>query len=192
MANVELIFGDASFTGPKSLLIRLNDGGERVLAADKIFINAGARPSVPAIEGLKSVPFFDSTSIMELDKVPDHLLVLGGGYVGLEFGQMFRRFGSRVTIVQAGKQLLNREDPRCRLKKLPRILQQDGVEVLLNATANRVSQSDGSVRLEVQHEGRSSTLAGSHLLVATGRTPNTDTLSLLLPAWKPTSTASSR
>lgn len=87
--NLELILGEASFTGPKSVLVRLNDGGQRVLTADRIFINAGARPSVPPLDGLKGVPFLDSTSIMEIDIVPEHLLVLGGGYVGLEFAQMF-------------------------------------------------------------------------------------------------------
>ena len=177
-ANVELIFGEASFTGAKTLLVRLKDGGERALTADKIFINAGARPSVPALDGLTAVPFLNSTSIMELDTVPEHLLVLGGGYVGLEFGQMFRRFGSRVTVVQSAGQLLNREDPDI-AEEVARILQQDGVEILLNANANRVSQSsDGSIQLEVQQQGRSTVIAGSHLLVATGRTPNSDTLNL--------------
>src|SRR5664280_365856 len=176
-ANVELIFGEASFTGAKSLLVRLKDGGQRTLIADKIFINAGARPSVPALDGLKSVPFLDSTSIMELDTVPQHLLVLGGGYVGLEFGQMFRRFGSCVTIVHSGGQLLDREDPDI-AEEVARILQQDGVEVLLKANANHVSQADGSIRVEVQQPGGSTALAGSHLLVATGRVPNSDTLNL--------------
>jgi pyruvate/2-oxoglutarate dehydrogenase complex dihydrolipoamide dehydrogenase (E3) component len=176
-ANLELIFGEASFTGAKSLLVRQRDGGQRALTAGKIFINAGARPFVPTLDGLKSVPFLDSTSIMELDTVPEHLLVLGGGYVGLEFGQMFRRFGSRVTIVQSGGQLLNREDPDI-AEEVAKILQQDGIGVLLNANANRVSQSDGGIRLEVQQHGHSTALAGSHLLVATGRVPNSDTLNL--------------
>src|ERR1039458_139148 len=176
-ANLELIFGVASFTGAKSLLVRQKDGGQLALTAEKIFINAGAHPSVPALDGLKAVPFLDSTSIMELDTVPEHLLVLGGGYVGLEFGQMFRRFGSRVTIVQSAGQLLNREDPDI-AEEVAKILRQDGVDILLNATANRVSQSDGSIRLEVQQQGHSTALAGSRLLVATGRMPNSDTLNL--------------
>ncbi len=176
-ANLELIFGEASFTGVRSLLVRQKDGGQRTLTAGKTFINAGARPSVPVLDGLKSVPFLDSTSIMELATVPEHLLVLGGGYVGLEFGQMFRRFGSRVTIVQSAGQLLDREDPDI-AEEVARILQQDGVEVLLNANANRVSRSDASIRLEVQQQGHSTALAGSHLLVATGRVPNSDTLNL--------------
>ncbi len=176
--NVELIFGEASFTGAKSLLVQLRDGGERVLTADKIFINAGARPSVPPIDGLKSVPFLDSTSIMELDTVPEHLLVLGGGYVGLEFGQMFRRFGSRVTIVQSGDQLLNREDP-----DIARGSRQDSAAGRHRSPAEREGEprepggrehSTGDVsKRPLRH-----TVAGSHLLVATGRVPNSDTLNL--------------
>ena len=176
-ANVELIFGEASFTGANSLLIRLKDGGQRELTAAKIFINAGARPAVPALDGLKSVPFLDNASIMELGTVPEHLLVLGGGYVGLEFGQMFRRFGSRVTIVHSAGQLLSREDPDVG-EEVAKILQQDGIEVLLNAHANRVNHSGGDIRLDVQHQGGSTALAGSHLLVATGRVPNSDSLNL--------------
>jgi pyruvate/2-oxoglutarate dehydrogenase complex dihydrolipoamide dehydrogenase (E3) component len=177
-ANLELIFGEASFTGTKSMLVRLQGGGQRALSGEKIFINAGARPGVPRLEGLNDVPFLDSTSIMELDRVPEHLLVLGGGYVGLEFGQMFRRFGSRVTIVQSSGQLLNREDPDI-AEEVEKILRQDGVEVILSAKATRVSLSDGSLRLEVQQQARSTTLVGSHLLVATGRVPNSDTLNLV-------------
>ena len=176
-ANLELIFGEAMFTGPRSIEVGSKDGSTRALSAAKIFINAGARPSVPPIDGLKDVAFLNSTSIMELDAVPEHLLVLGGGYVGLEFGQMFRRFGSRVTIVQSAGQLLNREDPDV-AQEVAKILQQDGIEVLLNAIANRVSRSDGTIRLDVEHEGRTTTLAGSHLLVATGRVPNSDGLNL--------------
>jgi pyruvate/2-oxoglutarate dehydrogenase complex dihydrolipoamide dehydrogenase (E3) component len=176
-ANLELIFGEASFTGAKSVLVRLQGGGERTLSGEKIFINAGARPSVPALDGLKDVHFLDSTSIMELETVPEHLLVLGGGYVGLEFGQMFRRFGSRVTIVQSARQLLTQEDPDI-AQEVAEILQQDGVEVLLSTKATRASLSDGSIRLEVEQQAHLTTLVGSHLLVATGRVPNSDTLNL--------------
>src|ERR1700730_4229266 len=136
-ANLELIFGEARFTGPKSVLIRLNDGGRRAFTGEKIFINAGARPSVPALDGLKDVPFLDSTSIMELGTVPEHLLVLGGGYVGLEFGQMFRRFGSQVTIVQPAGQLLDHEDTDV-AHDVAAIMEQDGIALLLNAQASRV------------------------------------------------------
>ena len=101
-ANLELIFGEASFSGSKTIAVRTKDGGQRALSADNIFINAGTRASRPKLDGLDSVPALDNISIMELDAVPEHLLVLGGGYIGLEFGQLFRRFGSRVTIIQSG------------------------------------------------------------------------------------------
>jgi pyruvate/2-oxoglutarate dehydrogenase complex dihydrolipoamide dehydrogenase (E3) component len=177
-ANLELIFGEASFTGPKSVLVRLKGGGQRVLTGEKIFINAGDRPTVPAIEGLKDVPFLDSTSIMELDTVPEHLLVLGGGYVGLEFGQMFCRFGSRVTIVQSGPQLLRGEDPDV-ADEVATIMRQDGIELLLNTTATRVDIAGQQIRLPVAAGNKSKVLEGSHLLVATGRVPNSDSLNLL-------------
>lgn len=114
---------------------------------------------------------------MELDTVPEHLLVLGGGYVGLEFGQLFRRLGSKVTVVQSGPQLLGREDPDV-AQEVARILEQDGVEILLNVTAKRVSSNGAEICLDVEQQGRSQTVAGSQLLVATGRTPNSDTLNL--------------
>ena len=176
-ANLELIFGEASFTGPKSLQVRVNDGTQRELAAAQIFINTGTRSSIPAIEGLSSVPFLDNKSIMELGEVPEHLLVLGGGYIGLEFGQMFRRFGSQVTVVHTGSRLLNREDPDI-ADAVADILRQDGLEVLLKANAQRVERSAEQIRLEVRLADQQRTLIGSHLLVATGRTPNTDNLNL--------------
>jgi pyruvate/2-oxoglutarate dehydrogenase complex dihydrolipoamide dehydrogenase (E3) component len=176
-AGLELIFGEASFSGSKTVAVRTNDGGQRALSANYIFVNAGTRASRPKLDGLDSVPALDNISIMELDAVPEHLLVLGGGYIGLEFGQLFRRFGSRVTIVQSGTQLLTREDPDI-AEEVARILQQDGVEIVLNAKAIRVGQARGEIRVEVQQQGRSTTFAGSHLLVATGRVPNSDTLNL--------------
>lgn len=174
-ANLDLIFGEASFTGPKSVLVRLKDGGQRVLTGEKIFINAGARPSVPELDGLTDVPFLDSTSIMELEIVPEHLLVLGGGYVGLEFGQMFRRFGSRVTIVQSGGQLLRGEDSDV-AHEVAAIMKQDGVEVLLNAKADSVTRNGDQIHLAVRTGNESRSFDGSQLLVATGRVPNTDSL----------------
>ncbi len=174
-AHVELVRGEASFTGPRQLRVALNGGGERLMTAPQIFINTGTRPAVPAIEGLDAVPYLDNESIMELDHVPEHLVVLGGGYIGLEFGQMFRRFGSKVTIIQSGPQLLRGEDPDVAAEIL-KILRQDGIEVLLNARANKFSASHGAVRVQVAIEGRAQTVEGSHLLVAVGRTPNTAAL----------------
>ena len=174
-ANLDLIFGEARFTGKKSLAVRLTDGRERELTGEKIFINAGARPSVPPIEGLKEVPFLNSTSIMELDGVPEHLVVLGGGYVGLEFGQMFRRFGSRVTIVQSRSQLLGGEDADV-ADEIASILKQDGIDVLLNTKAERVQKEAAQIQVSTRTGDETRTVQGSHLLVAIGRTPNTDSL----------------
>ena len=177
-ANLDLIFGEARFTGKKSLAVRLNDGGKRELTGEKIFINAGARPSVPPIEGLKEVPFLNSTSIMELDVVPEHLVVLGGGYVGLEFGQMFRRFGSRVTIIQSGPQLLSGEDADV-AGEIASILKQDGIDVLLNTKAEGVQKEAAQILVSTRTGDETRTVQGSHLLVAIGRTPNTDSLNVL-------------
>jgi len=175
--NLELIFGTASFSGRKSVVVRVKDGTERELAAEKIFINAGTRASRPALEGLGQVPFLDNISIMELDAVPEHLLVLGGGYIGLEFGQMFRRFGSTVTIVHSRAQLMAHEDADV-AEEVARILREDGIEILLSAKAERTGSSGRKVQLQVTGGGQGRTLEGTHLLVATGRLPNSDMLNL--------------
>lgn len=176
-ANLELIFGEASFTGCKTVAVSLQDGGQFALSAKHIFINAGNRASQPKLNGLETVGFLDNISIMELDAVPEHLLILGGGYIGLEFGQLFRRFGSRVTIVQSAGQLLTGEDPDI-AEEVANILRQDGIEVLLNAKATGVSRAGATIRLEIQTENNSTTPVGSHLLLATGRVPNSDSLNL--------------
>jgi pyruvate/2-oxoglutarate dehydrogenase complex dihydrolipoamide dehydrogenase (E3) component len=183
--NLDLIFGEAEFTGPKALSVRKKDGGELTLSADKIFLNAGCRPAVPNLNGLETIEYLNSTSIMELDSVPDHLLVLGGGYIGLEFGQMFRRFGSRVTIVQSGAQLLRGEDADIAGAVLS-ILREEGIEVLLNSRAVRLAKSVNGIELMVQIAGKAGetmggsaepqTILGTHLLVAAGRVPNSDSL----------------
>jgi pyruvate/2-oxoglutarate dehydrogenase complex dihydrolipoamide dehydrogenase (E3) component len=174
--RVDLLMGEATFTGPHEVRVTLNQGGERHLVAEKIFINTGARPRVPSLPGLEEVPCLDSTSIMALAQVPEHLLILGGGYIGVEFSQMFRRFGSRVTIVQRGPQLLTHEAPDV-AEAVAEVLRDEGIEILLDAHAQRVSQDDGGrLRMEVKHEDGTRTLTGSHLLVAVGRVPNTDAL----------------
>ena len=175
--NLVLIMGEASFSGPKTLAVRTKDAGQRNVSADRIFINAGSRASRPKLEGLDRVRFLDNESIMELGVVPDHLLILGGGYIGLEFGQLFRRFGSRLTIIQSGGQLLTREDPDV-AEEVTKILRQDGVEVVLSAKAMRVDQSEDKIQLRIEAGGKATSFVGSHLLVATGRIPNSDTLNL--------------
>lgn len=175
--NLDLLKGEARFTSSHSIEVRLNDGGLRTLTADKIFINTGGRPTKPNVEGLDSIPYLDSTSIMELDELPLHLLVLGGGYIGLEFGQMFRRFGSQVTIIQRADHLLNREDADV-ADEVANILRGDGVTVLLNSEATRAEQSGEPIRLTAQTPEGEKTLTGSHVLAAAGRTPNTEQLNL--------------
>jgi pyruvate/2-oxoglutarate dehydrogenase complex dihydrolipoamide dehydrogenase (E3) component len=175
--NVELIFGEARFTGPKVVEVTFTGGGTRTLAADSIFINTGARPARPRITGLDSVRALDSTSIMELQVIPEHLLVLGGGYVGLEFGQMFHRFGSAVTVVQHGKQLLGREDPDV-AAEVYKLLETDGLEILLETEAVGVHVSASGVGLDLRGPTGERTIIGSHLLLAVGRVPNSGQLNL--------------
>ncbi len=176
--GVNLLDGEARFTGPKEIAVELA-GGETVhLSADLIILNVGARPAIPPIDGIEDVPYLNSTTIMELDTAPEHLLVLGGGYVGLEFAQMFRRFGSEVTVIQRGKQLLSRED-RDIAEEVAKILGEDGIEILLQTDAQRVEAAgDGGVRLTVCSGDEERQITGSHLLVGSGRTPNTDLLNL--------------
>jgi pyruvate/2-oxoglutarate dehydrogenase complex dihydrolipoamide dehydrogenase (E3) component len=175
-AGVELMAGEARFTGTRQIEVHLNAGGTRTLTAPVVVINTGARPARPPLPGLDAVPTLDSTSIMELDRVPDHLLVLGGGYVGLEFGQMFRRFGAKVTVVQRGKKLLAREDGDIS-DLMTQILREDGIDVMLDVDALRVARdADGAVRLTLRTPDGERTVEASHLLLAAGRTPNTDRL----------------
>ena len=174
---IEVIYGEGSFLGPKQLRVRLNSGGERTLTSELIVINAGLTAAIPQIDGLESVPYLDNVSVMELDVLPQHLLVLGGGYIGLEFGQMFRRFGSRVTVIEHGKQLMKEEDPDI-TEEIANILKDEGVEILLEAKAKSAAVSGNRVRLTVKVKGESRSLEGTHLLVATGRKPNTERLNL--------------
>jgi pyruvate/2-oxoglutarate dehydrogenase complex dihydrolipoamide dehydrogenase (E3) component len=176
--GLDLIAGEASFTGQKALAVRTNDNQDLELGADNVFINAGARPANPPIEGLDNVPALNSTSIMELDVLPEHLLVLGGSYVGLEFAQMFRRFGSEVTVVELGGQLMGREDADI-AEAVAGILREDGIEVLLEAKTRLAAQDDTTkILLTVDTSEGERTLEGTHLLVAAGRPPNTETLNL--------------
>ncbi|MFL6446856.1 MAG: mercuric reductase [Bryobacteraceae bacterium] len=170
----ELIRGDASFIGPHEVRVCLKDGGERTLSASAIVIDTGLSPLIPAIGGLDQVPYLDNVSLMELAKVPEHLLILGGGYVAVEFGQMFRRFGSRVTILQRGAHILEHEDDDVS-DDLLEILRQDGVEVRLGSEVDAVAAANGAISVHIKG-GES--VDGSHLLVAVGRKPNTEGLNL--------------
>jgi pyruvate/2-oxoglutarate dehydrogenase complex dihydrolipoamide dehydrogenase (E3) component len=175
--NLDLICGEASFTGPKSIVVRTTKRGELHFTADRYFLNAGCRPTIPNIPGLSNTPFLTSTSIMELAKVPPHLLVLGGGYVGLEFAQVFRRLGSKVTILQSAAQLLGREDQDV-AEAVAKILQEDGIQIHLNSKVEKVSYARNRVTATFRIAGKLRKVEGTHLLVATGRNPNSDTLNL--------------
>jgi dihydrolipoamide dehydrogenase len=176
-ANVELIFGEARLKDAKHVLVELRSGGTRELAGKRIVINTGGRPAVPPIQGLDRVPFLDSTSIMELTELPKHLIVLGGGYIGLEFCQMFRRFGARVTIVNRDPRLIQREDPDVSAE-VEKILKEDGIEILNSTQVTLVEKIRAGVRVAIGTGKGSKKISGSHLLLALGRVPNSDRLNL--------------
>jgi pyruvate/2-oxoglutarate dehydrogenase complex dihydrolipoamide dehydrogenase (E3) component len=177
-AGVTVLMGEARFRNQTTLDVQLNSGEQLAVTAKQIFINTGTRTALPKLPGIANLPVLTSTSIMELDQVPEHLLILGGGYIGVEFGQMFRRFGSQVTIVQRGAQLLAREDEDV-ATEVATLLRDDGLTVLLNAEALQVAQTGNStIQLTIQTPAGQQTLHGSHLLAAAGRTPNTDRLNL--------------
>jgi pyruvate/2-oxoglutarate dehydrogenase complex dihydrolipoamide dehydrogenase (E3) component len=174
--GLELIFGDAGFRDAHSITVRLRTGGTRELSAVKIVIDTGGRPSVPHMPGIESIPYLDSASIMELTSLPEHLIVLGGGYIGLEFAQMFRRFGARVTIINRDARLIQREDPDVSAE-VEKILREDGIEVLNSANVAQLEKGEkGGVKVTLA--AGTPGVHGSHLLLALGRVPNSDQLNL--------------
>lgn len=180
-AGVDVLMGEGRFVAEKSVKVKLHNGSEVELTAETIFISAGERGAKPEIDGLADVDkarVVNSTSIMELDVVPRHLVVIGGGYIGLEFGQLFRRLGAEVTVVQRAKQLVPKEDPDV-AECLHKILKQDGMAVHLSANIKSITKTkDANVpfAVNVQTPKGEVSVAGSHILLAAGRTPNTDLL----------------
>lgn len=170
--KLHLLHGRAQFIGTKQVRV-----GDQVLDSERIFINSGARANVPSISGLNAVKYLTNETVMNLTVVPGHLVVLGGGYVGLEFGQMFRRFGSQVTLIQNGGQIVSREDPEI-AAELERALVAEGIRFVYNARTTQVEEKDGSIALTIEQGGTKTVVSGSHLLVATGRRPNTEELAL--------------
>ena len=172
-SGAELVMGDAKFIGPKTIDVRLNDGGTRTLTGERIFLNLGTHTSIPSVPGLAESQPLTNIELLELDRLPEHLIVLGGGYVGLEFAQAYRRFGSRVTILERGPQLLVNEDPDV-VAALLQIFASEGIDVIAPAEILSVYGRSGTdVTLTVQTPSGEKTIAGSDILVATGRTPNT-------------------
>jgi pyruvate/2-oxoglutarate dehydrogenase complex dihydrolipoamide dehydrogenase (E3) component len=175
--GLDLLRGEARFTGAKTLAVKTADGRLH-LSAELIVLDVGTRPAPPPLPELDRVLVYDSTSIMDLDIAPAHLLILGGGYVGIEFAQMFRRIGSEVTVMQRGPRLLGREDDDV-ADAVAAILHEDGVDVRLGTEAIAVAPGgDDGVRLTIRRGGEEQTLTGSHLLSAVGRVPNTEGLGL--------------
>lgn len=172
-SGAELIMGEGRFVGSKTLEVKLNDGGTRTLAADQVFLNLGTHAALPTVSGLDAARPLTHIEALELDYLPPHLLVLGGGYSGLEFAQAFRRFGSEVTVIEAGPRIMSRED-RDVVDEMRRLLIEEGIEIIEGAELARVAGRSGEkVSLVLRTRAGERTLEGSDLLVAAGRIPNT-------------------
>jgi pyruvate/2-oxoglutarate dehydrogenase complex dihydrolipoamide dehydrogenase (E3) component len=176
--GVEIIRGEASFTAPEEIKVTIKDGGEKRITGNYIFIDTGTRPADPDIDGLSSCAVLNNETVMELDIVPRHLIIIGGGYVGIEFAQMFRRFGSDVTIIHRSSHILSREDSDL-AEAVQGIFRADDIRIILGADTQEAKQDpDGTIHLKLVCPDGHKTVSGSHLLVATGRKPNSDMLNL--------------
>jgi pyruvate/2-oxoglutarate dehydrogenase complex dihydrolipoamide dehydrogenase (E3) component len=172
--------GEAKFTGAKTVEVRLNDGGSRTITGEHIFLNIGTHASIPAVPGLAESEPLTNIELLELDRLPEHLIVIGGGYVGLEFAQAYRRFGSKITILQRGPQLLDDQDPDV-VNELSQALIAEGIDILTSAEVMSVKgRSGSSVSVVVRTRSTDNTIEASDILVATGRTPNTTGIGLEL------------
>lgn len=176
--KLDIIYGKARFVGPKKIAVTMSDEEERVLDADLVFINAGTRPFIPPIEGLDSISYLTSTTILDLKKIPGNLLILGGNYIGLEYGQMFRRFGSKVTIVEKSARIMSREDSDVS-SEIEKLLSLESIHFLKGAKALRFEQKKkDSIIVTIKKGSREMNIACTHVLIATGRIPQTDDLQL--------------
>jgi pyruvate/2-oxoglutarate dehydrogenase complex dihydrolipoamide dehydrogenase (E3) component len=177
-SGAEIVMGFGRFTDGKTIEVELCAGGTRTLRADKIFIDTGSRATIDSLPGLAEANPLTATELLEIDTLPEHLIILGGGYVGLEFAQAMRRFGSRVTVIERNERLAHREDPDV-CDAIEQLFRDEQIEFLTNATIQSVEgRSGSSVTLNITLDGATSQLQGSHLLVAAGRTPNTDNIGL--------------
>ena len=175
--NLHLCRGHARFVDAQQIRVSMTGMDDMLLESEKIFIDTGGRPRIPRIPGLEKINFLTNENIMDLTVLPEHLIVLGGGYIGLEFGQMFRRFGSRVTVIHNSNHIVPREDPEVSAE-LQRILEGEGIKFCLNITAARAEQKGNSVAISIDDPKGQAPISGSHLLVAIGRQPNTEDLGL--------------
>jgi pyruvate/2-oxoglutarate dehydrogenase complex dihydrolipoamide dehydrogenase (E3) component len=172
-SGTDLILGEGRMVGHRTLEVKNRDGAIRRLSADRLFLNLGTHATIPDVPGLAAAKPMTHIEALELDRVPSHLVIVGGGYVGLEFAQAIKRFGSQVTVIEKGTQLLSREDPDI-AEAIQELFHDEGIEVLLRAQLRKVSGVSGeSVHIQIAHEARERTIDASHILVAAGRTPNT-------------------
>ena len=179
-SGAEIVMGFGHFIAEKTIQVDLLDGGTRTLRADKIFIDTGSRAAIDPVPGLVEAGPLTHVELLELDVLPEHLIILGGGYVGLEFAQAMRRFGANVTIVERNSRLAHREDPDVS-EAIEQLFHDEGIQILTSSVVERVEGISGSsVTVHLKSEKGSSELKGSHLLVATGRTPNTRNMGLEL------------
>ena len=175
--NLDLIFGKASFIGEKQIEVCRQKDNAIEITADKIFIDTGGRAAIPEIDGLSTISYLTSSSILELKELPQHLLIIGGGYIGLEFGKMFKRYGSEVTILQNGVRLLPREDEDI-ARSVHQILEEENIRICLKSEVSDVQKNHDHITVHVSIEGRQESIDCTHVLIATGRAPNTEDLDL--------------
>ena len=177
--NLTLIYGDASFISQKELSIKMNDGTIQEATAELIFIDTGTNPNVPDVDGLNHIPYLTSTSILNLKELPEHLLIVGSGYVGLEFGQMYSRFGSKVTILERSERILKKEDEDI-ASEVSQIFREENIEIKLNTRPIKFTNIKNGIEVVIIHNGKEKTVFCSHVLLAAGRKPNSDGLHLHL------------
>ncbi|TWI99481.1 pyruvate/2-oxoglutarate dehydrogenase complex dihydrolipoamide dehydrogenase (E3) component [Mucilaginibacter frigoritolerans] len=176
--NLDLIFGDATFIDNKTILVKLNSGREKEFKAELFFINTGAKTFIPDIEGLNDIDYLTSTTILDLEEVPEHLLILGGNYIGLEFGQMFRRFGSNVTILEKSDRIVSREDEDIS-EELTKIFKAEDISIYTKTTATSFKKKrSGKISVLISADGKEEKIKCTHVLIAVGRMPQTETLNL--------------
>lgn len=177
--NLDLILGTAAFSGVKEITVELNDGGSEQYSANQIFINTGLKPEIPDIKGIHDIQYLTSTTILGLKELPRHLLIIGSGYIGLEFGQMFRRFGSRITILEPSERVLSHEDEDI-ANEISKILSEENIEIMTKTKAVSVVEKDGELTVSIENSGKNTTIVCSHILIAAGRKPQTEELNLAL------------